>query len=443
MRGIQQGRIEETFHPSRPSARSIVVVAEHEAPDARDIRSALLRYGYAVAATAKSESEALEAVETHHPDLVVMDVHLDEDGDGIAAAAAIRARHPTPIVFLTSQPDEATLTRAKEEAQPHGWVMRPYQDAELRAAIEVALQRHTLEQEIRQQRSLLAAVLSGMTDAVVATDSEGKVVLVNEAGRRAFGERASLSQSETNGSIFLPDQTTLCPVKELPLARALRGETVRDMELFIRSAEYPDGRWYSLNATPLLDSEGLVRGAVAVGRDVTDLRAARSELQHLAHADGLTGAYNRSGFMEIARVALERAKASGRSPAVFFIDLNGMKNINDSLGHQEGDKLLVDVTSILRSCFRSSDIIGRLGGDEFVVLAPDAGEQAELLRARLRTAVDTFNADRQRAYRMSISVGLGLSDPEEPSSLEDLVRQADRRMYEDKHLRGARRDGGR
>ena len=167
------------------------------------------------------------------------------------------------------------------------------------------------------------------------------------------------------------------------------------------------------------------------------------ELQQLAHADGLTGAYNRTGFMQVARAALERAKASGRRPAVFFIDLNGMKSINDSLGHQEGDRLLVDVTSILRSCFRTSDIVGRLGGDEFVVLAPEAGEQAEVLGTRLQAAVDAFNAEADRAYRVSISVGLGTPDPGEPATLEDLVRQADRRMYEDKLGRSAQRDAGR
>ena len=257
-----------------PSSPSILVV-NHEGPAANDIRSSLVRFGYDVPATARSASEALAAVEAHHPDLVVMDVRLDEGGDGIAAAAAIHERHPTPIVFLTSQSDEATLMRAKDEAQPYGYLLRPYEDAELRAAVEVALQRHTLEQEVGQQRSLLAGVLSGMSDAVVATDVEGRVVLVNEAGRRAFGERAPLQRSAANESVYLPDKQTLCPTEDLPVARALRGEIVRDMEVFVRSAEYPEGRFYSLNATPLLDSEGLVCGAVAVGRDVSDLRAAR------------------------------------------------------------------------------------------------------------------------------------------------------------------------
>jgi diguanylate cyclase (GGDEF)-like protein len=416
-----------------------ILVVEHEALVAHDIQSSLTQFGYAVPATASSVAEALEAVETYRPDLVVMDVGLEAGDDGIAAAAAIRARHPTPIVFLASHADDATLTRAQNEAQPHGFVLKPYQDGELRAAVEVALQRHTLEQEIRQQRSLLAGVLSGMSDAVIAADLKGAVILMNDASRRVFGEKGTGFEAGQGAGIFLADQVTLCPLDDLPLARALRGEIVRDLEVFVRCDELPDGRWYNVHATPLLDVHGEPRGAVAVARDMTEVRAARFELQALAQTDPLTGVYNRGGFMEIARSALESANESGRRPAVFFIDLNGMKRINDSLGHFEGDRLLTDLTAILRSCFRSSDVLGRLGGDEFVVLAPDAGDHADALRSRFRAAVDSFNTDSSRSYRISVSIGLCSSDPDQPAALEELVEQADRRMYEDKITRDAER----
>jgi two-component system sensor histidine kinase/response regulator len=427
------------------TGRSILVV-EHETPTARDIESSLVGFGYAVPATAASASEALEAVELHEPDLVLIDVHLERGDDGIAVAAAIRARHPTPIVFLTADSDDATLRRAQAGAQPHGYVLKPYKDRELRAALEVALQRHALEEEIRQQRSLLAGILAGMSDAVAAADIAGSIVLVNEAGRRAFGERAALDEARATDSdhrIYLADHETLCPPDQLPLKRALAGENVRDAELFIRSAEHPDGRWYSVNAAPMLDAEGLVCGAVEVGRDVTDLFAARSELKHQSDMDALTGMYNRRGFMQVARPALEDARQSGRQSAVFFVDVNGMKRINDSFGHTEGDRLLMDVTWILNACFRTSDIVGRFGGDEFVVLAPDAGDHADMLRGRLLEAVEQFNAGSKRSYRISISVGLSMCGPEELAALEELVGRADRRMYEDKVTHVLRRDGAR
>jgi diguanylate cyclase (GGDEF)-like protein len=425
----------------RPPPRSILVV-EHETLVAYDIQSSLIRFGYDVPVTAASASEALEAVETYHPDLILMDVCLEDDDDGIAAAAAIRARYPTPVVFLTANSEDATLMRAQVEAQPHGYLLKPCQERDLRAAVEVALQRHTLEQEISQQRSLLAGVLSGMSDAVAAADAKGNIVLVNEAGRRAFGERVTGAEPSPNSlahRIYLPDQETIVPNEALPLVRALAGEVVRDVELFIRSDQQPNGRWYSVNAEPLFDSHGAVCGAVQVGRDITNPRAARFELQQQSATDALTGVYNRRGFMQIAGPAFETARQSGHHPAVFFIDLNGMKRVNDSFGHPEGDRLLMDLTWILRACFRTSDIVGRLGGDEFVVLAPDAADHADILRERLRAAVDQFNAASERSYRISISVGLSTSDPASSVGLADLVEQADKRMYEDKLLRAARR----
>jgi diguanylate cyclase (GGDEF)-like protein len=101
--------------------------------------------------------------------------------------------------------------------------------------------------------------------------------------------------------------------------------------------------------------------------------------------------------------------------------------------------LLGDVTSLLRACFRTSDIIGRLGGDEFVVLAPDAGEHADVLRDRLSAAVGAFNMGAGRSYRISLSVGLYAADPGEQVPLEELVEQADKRMYEEKLSRSAGR----
>ncbi len=442
MRGLSTGDTLGGDRQNDPLAPRSILVVEHEALVTSDIQSSLMRFGYDVPTAACSSAEALEAVETYHPDLVVIEVGSENGQDGIAAAAAIRSRHPTPIILVSSESDEATLIRAQQEAQPNGYLLRPYQDSELRAAVEVALQRHTLDQETSQQRSLLAGVLGAISDAVVAADRDGRVVLVNEAGRRAFGDTPSVDEPSTEGAtILLGDEVTLCPADELPLVRALRGEMVRDVELFIQTAQYPEGRRYSVNATPLRDADGIVCGAVAVGRDLTDQRAAHCELRQLAQTDALTGAYNRWGFMQVARNALESAHQSGRKPAVFFIDLNGMKRINDSLGHLQGDQLLSDVMTILRECFRPSDVIGRLGGDEFVVLSPDAGESAELFRARLRVAVDEHNARSERSYRVSISVGVATEDQQGPAGLEDLVEQADKRMYEDKVRRRSRRPG--
>ncbi len=136
--------------------------SKRKAALARKIRRSLVRLGYHVAATAKSATEALVAVEAYRPNVIVMDLGLGKNDDEIDTARAIQAGYATPIVFLTEGSADAALTRA----QPCGFVVKPYQDLELRAAVEVALACHGLEQELDRQRSFFAGILGGMSDAV-------------------------------------------------------------------------------------------------------------------------------------------------------------------------------------------------------------------------------------------------------------------------------------
>jgi CheY-like chemotaxis protein len=207
-------------NPSRNGAatpRSVLIV-ERKAAVARKIRRSLIRLGYHVPATARSATEALAAVEAHRPNVIVMDLDLEGSDEGIETATAIQARHPTPIVFLTEGSADAALMRAQEHAQPLGFVVKPYQDLELRAAVEVALVRHGLAQEIDRQRSLFAGILGGMSDAVAAADAQGNIVLANEARRAGFGEQSTIA---SKGGTY-PRRRAL-----RPLGWASRGEMVQ------------------------------------------------------------------------------------------------------------------------------------------------------------------------------------------------------------------------
>ena len=118
---------------------------------------------------------------------------------------------------------------------------------------------------------------------------------------------------------------------------------------------------------------------------------------------------------------------------LFFADLDGMKWINDTLGHEEGDRALVDVGLILKETFRSSDIIARMGGDEFAILAIDTtGIFPEIMMARLQNQIDAHNSDGKRLYKISISMGIAYYDPGNSCSLDELMSRADKLMYEQK-----------
>ena len=119
--------------------------------------------------------------------------------------------------------------------------------------------------------------------------------------------------------------------------------------------------------------------------------------------------------------------------ALLFADFDQLKWVNDTLGHPEGDRALIEIANVLKETFRESDIIARLGGDEFVVLAMESdGTPAEILTTRLQENLEARNANGDRHYKLSLSVGTARYDPERPCSIDELLTRADRLMYEQK-----------
>lgn len=159
------------------------------------------------------------------------------------------------------------------------------------------------------------------------------------------------------------------------------------------------------------------------------------ELRHLALSDDLTCLYNRRGFYAAATQQLKLARRQQKPAVLFFCDVDGLKSINDTYGHREGDCALVRTADALEEAFRDSDVLARLSGDEFAVLAMDLSrEHQDVILNRLRRSLNEAGKDELR-YEVSISVGAAWFDPQNPISLGDLMERADRAMYEEKRRR--------
>ena len=157
------------------------------------------------------------------------------------------------------------------------------------------------------------------------------------------------------------------------------------------------------------------------------------ELRSMSLTDDLTGIYNRRGFLTLAKQQLKIADRMKNRLLLLFIDLDGMKWINDNLGHREGDRALIDTANILRDTFRESDIIARLGGDEFTVLAlEDPGSDNKIFIERLHHNIDMYNTNNNRPYKLAISAGMVYYNSDEPCTIDELLTQADSLMYEEK-----------
>ncbi|MFL6601690.1 MAG: diguanylate cyclase [Steroidobacteraceae bacterium] len=164
----------------------------------------------------------------------------------------------------------------------------------------------------------------------------------------------------------------------------------------------------------------------------------QAALQSESLTDELTKLHNRRGFMSLAGSHIKSAEHTQQPFALVFIDLDGMKDVNDTLGHVEGDRALVETASLLSRCVRQTDIVARFGGDEFVLLLTTAEKNWEdSIRHRLQQQLDASNAQPGRRYHLSFSVGVVTAEPDSWFSLEDLVAEADAMMYRHKQKKKA------
>jgi len=176
-------------------------------------------------------------------------------------------------------------------------------------------------------------------------------------------------------------------------------------------------------------------------QDVTELRAAQEQLRRLSLTDELTGVRNRRGFFTLAEQLLRKVTAITSPPelCVVYVDVDGLKRVNDAHGHDAGSAVIVAAADVLTNTFRAADIVARLGGDEFVVLAAVPPPAEDMILERLQHHQDAFNARSDRPYALSLSVGFAYLDGRELPMLDDAVKRADAAMYVHKRSKAASR----
>jgi diguanylate cyclase (GGDEF)-like protein/PAS domain S-box-containing protein len=195
-----------------------------------------------------------------------------------------------------------------------------------------------------------------------------------------------------------------------------------------------DDRYYLQTLSPVKDTEGKVVAVTIISKDITERKMMEKKLHTQALTDELTDLYNRRGFFTLAEQYLKIIKRQGKVVFLLYTDLDNLKEINDELGHKEGDQALVDFANILRENYRESDIIARIGGDEFVVIPVGTeGDCIDIITKRLEEKLEVYNKQVKRSYKLSASSGIATFDPKNPCSLEELLTRGDELMYSDKN----------
>jgi diguanylate cyclase (GGDEF)-like protein/PAS domain S-box-containing protein len=284
------------------------------------------------------------------------------------------------------------------------------------------------EQEVEQLR-FQASVLGAVGQPVIVTDLEGKVLYWNRAAEEIYGWSSEEALGRSLGDLTVPKES-LEKVEEV--VSELRAGRTWSGEVLLRRK---DGSYVPVfvTATPLFDARGDLAGMISVSSDISERKALQEELERRASHDPLTGLPNRPAFVERIGQALRRTnrRQNSRGVGVLFMDLDGFKTINDSLGHQAGDKLLVAVAECLRNRLRTEDVLARFGGDEFAVLLEDTAGTSLAIRVAQRIAEDLREPFTVEDFQVSVStsIGITLGTAQANDDPEGMLREADAAMF--------------
>ena len=285
----------------------------------------------------------------------------------------------------------------------------------------------SLRQSEARFRALFEQAEVGVAEIEMGT---GRFLTVNRRLCEIVGRTEEEMLSTTFQAITHPEDLHLHDEKTaLLIAEKIRNYTLE--KRYIRK----DGAivWVNITISPLWQRGEATGRYISVVQDITERRRMEEEIREMSLRDPLTELYNRRGFITLSEQQLKAANRANRQMLLAFIDVDDLKMINDKLGHEEGDKALIDTAAIIRRTFRESDIIARLGGDEFAVLAIDTVDlDPEVFSKRLQQHIDAFNAEANRQYKLAMSRGSAIYDPESPVSLDHLMSSADGMMYAQK-----------
>lgn len=375
-----------------------------------------------------TSADMTKALDTGGWDVIVSDYILP-GFSGLAALELLTLRgEDIPFIIVSGKVGEDTAVEAMK-AGAHDYILKGNL-----ARLVPAIQRELEESQTRQQRNLAEKELRTLKHAietipigVTISDINGRIIFTNKAEADMHGY--SVEELIGNDVRIFSTQEQKCawgrgfPEKNT----SRRRETFNVRKNGERFPAY-------LISSVVLDQSGEPVAIVTACEDITERKKAEERLRYMSTHDTLTGFYNRAFFEE----ELKRISEQRLTPvSVIMVDVDGLKEVNDTLGHAAGDKVLKQTASVLLSVFRTEDLVARIGGDEFAIILPGGDHQVvEKAIQRTRDVIDQSTAA-MGGIGLSLSVGAATTD--DPDRLEEALKLADERMYKDKLTKTARK----
>jgi diguanylate cyclase (GGDEF)-like protein/PAS domain S-box-containing protein len=384
-------------------------------------------------------SSGLEIVARKNPWAIFVNLSLPDSGGIATLDRLLLATSTTPIVVLVGK-DEGEICKTAMLRGARDYLLEGHIDSySFARAIRNVTERETARQELFIEKERAQVTLNSIGDAVLSTDNSDKVTYLNVVAEHMTGWSCKEAMGRRLNEVFqILDGVTHKPAPN-PMELAIQQNRTVGLTancILVRRDGYECA--IEDSAAPIHDRNGQVTGAVIVFHDVSKARAMVLEMSHLAHHDILTDLPNRSLFSDRLTQAISMARRNRQQLAVLFLDLDGFKHINDSLGHGIGDKLLQAVAARLSAGVRKSDTVSRQGGDEFVILLPEVTHAADAAISAAKIIAELKDALTIGEHRLRVTVSIGISTfPDNGEDAETLIKNADTAMY---HAKQSGRD---
>ncbi len=411
-----------------------LLLIEDNPPDARLIYEMLREHTTSeIEFVHVSNMSAAEAfLGSQSADAILLDLGLP-DAVGMDAIRRVRAAASrTPLVVLTGNDDETMASDALHGGAQDYLIKGQIESRGLIRALRYAIERNRIEETLFHERERAEVTLASIGDAVVCTDARGNITFMNAASEAMTGWLLADAQGAPPTQVlqFFGQHAT-----HAPAAGQCDGAGPMVSTSPNRVLMQKNGSLLPVldTSAPILDRDGNPAGAVVVFRDVTVARALGQQTTFSAEHDFLTGLPNRMLLDDRIHQAIARAPRNENSVALLFLDLDGFKGVNDSLGHPVGDKLLQQVANRLEKCVRTSDTVSRQGGDEFVVLLSEVAhsEDAAVTATRILRAIAEPYFIEENELHLTASIGVSVY-PDDGLDAETLTKNADTAMYQAK-----------
>jgi diguanylate cyclase (GGDEF)-like protein len=314
-----------------------------------------------------------------------------------------------------------------------------FQKKQSQALAAIQLQLH---ETVDSQKNFLQTVINSAVDPVMAIDLDYNVLLMNRAASLVLGVKEDIThQGRQKCFALFCGADTPCEDPDFPCPVQATQRTGEPVTL-VHNSYHGNGvnNTFEIEVSPLRDRDGIIYGSIEVARDITDrlriekdLRESRSRLYRLAHHDSLTGMPNRLLFKDRLEQAMLKARRTEGKVVVLFLDLDKFKEVNDTLGHDVGDELLVEVARRLQALCRQSDTVARLGGDEFVFLLDNVKKRSGAETVAQKISVAMAKPVLINGHELLISASIGIAVfPDDGGDIEEVIRKADTALYQAK-----------